>query len=163
MDIRVQGLRGVGVIDDIDVRITHLDSQSFLASGKSVKAIFEDHHIKRKRQRYEEAVRALGHTFVPFVVSTDGVLCEGAKEYVKELASKTAGKWGMQGPGKKGVVMAFLRAKIAVAIVKGASYCVRGDRTQRSRYADEQAVQVDADRCAELRFLFSAHASRLPC
>ncbi len=79
MDIRVQGLRGVGVIDDIDVRITHLDSQSYLASGKSVKAIFEDHHIKPKRQRYEEAVRALGHTFVSFVASTDGALCEGAK------------------------------------------------------------------------------------
>jgi hypothetical protein len=165
MDIRVQGLRGVGVIDDIDVRITHLDCESFTNSAnghKTVEALFEEHHVRPKRQKYEEAVHALRHTFVPFVVSTDGVLCEAAKTYFKELASKTAEKWGMQGAGQKGVVTAFLRAKLAVAIVKGASYCVRGDRTRRSRYADEQVVSVDAAHRAELRFLFSSQGARLP-
>ena len=85
------------------------------------------HHIEPKKAMYEEACDRLGHRFTPFVVSTDGVLSEPAKDFVKTLADKTAEKWGMTGAGRAGVIMATLRAKIGVAIVRGASACIRGE------------------------------------
>ena len=93
------------------------------------------------------------------MVSTDGVLSEPAKEIVQLVASKTAEKWGMEGPGQKSVVMALLRAKIGAAIVRGASWCIRGDRERRSRYVETRGGGVDGADRAELRFLFSSQAS----
>jgi len=142
--------------------MTYLDSASAIRSGKSVEAIFEDEHIRPKRRKYEEGCRRLGHRFIPFVVSTDGVLSAPAKEFVQLLAKKTAEKWGLQGPGKQSVVMAMLRSKIAVAIAKGASWCIRGDRDMRSRYVEGRIGQVEGASRAELRYLFSSQASRLP-
>ena len=98
IDIRAKNLRGIGETDDLDVRLTHLDSRSYVNSRKTVEELFEDHHIKPKRDMYEEGCRQLRHRFVPFVVSTDGVLSEPAKEIVQVLATKTAEKWGMEGP-----------------------------------------------------------------
>ena len=100
--------------------------------------LFEDHHIKPKRDMYEEGCRQLRHRFVPFVVSTDGVLSEPAKEIVHVIATKTAEKWGMEGPGQKSVVMALLRAKIGASIIRGASWCIRGDREGRNRYVENR-------------------------
>jgi len=48
MDIVAQGLRGRGFNDYIDVRVTHLDCDSYVRSGKSVEALF-DEHIRQKR------------------------------------------------------------------------------------------------------------------
>ena len=87
--------------DDLDIRMTHLDSRSYVDSGKSVAALFADNHIKPKRNMYEEACRLLGHRFTPFVVSADGAMSDPAKEFVQLLATKTAEKWGMEGPGQK--------------------------------------------------------------
>ena len=126
IDIRAKNLRGIGETDDLDVRLTHLDSLSYVRSTKTVEQLFEDHHIKPKKDMYEEGCRLLRHRFVPFVVSTDGVLSEPAKDIVQLLATKTAEKWGMEGPGQKSVVMALIRAKIGAAIVRGASWCIRG-------------------------------------
>ena len=162
MMMMMMGFRGLGMTDDVDVRITHLDSRSYVEGGKSVEVLFEDCHIKPKRAVYEEACRLLGHRFVPFVVSTDGVLSAPAREFVQLLANKTAEKWGMEGPGQKGVVMALIRAKIGAAIVRGASWCVRGDREGRNKYVEGRGVQVDGANRAELRFLFSSQASYLP-
>ena len=92
IDIRAKGLRGMGETDDLDVRMTHLDSRSYVDSGKSVEALFEEHHIKPKRSMYEEGCRQLGHRFAPFVVSTDGMMSERAKEFIQLLATKTAEK-----------------------------------------------------------------------
>ena len=142
--------------------MTHLDSRSYVASGKTVTALFEEIHIKPERNMYEEACNLLGHRLTPFVVSTDGVLSDRAKDFVKLLATKTAEKWGMEGPGQKSVVMALIRAKIVVAIVRGASWCIRGDREGRDRYLENRGMQVDGADRAELRFLFSSQASSLP-
>ena len=160
MDIRVTGLRGVGEVDDLDVRITHLDSRSYVESGATVETLFEEHHIKPKRSTYEEACRSFGHRFVPFIVSTDGVLSEPTKDFVKLLANKTAEKWGMTGAGRTGVLMATLRAKIGVAIVMGASACIRGERERASRYEEHRQVALDGESGEELRYVFSSQASQ---
>jgi len=162
VDIRVKGLRGIGETDDIDVRITHLDCRSYIDSGKSVNDLFEDYHIKPKRRTYEAGCRQLGNRFTPFVVSTDGVLSEPAKAFLQLLVNKTAEKWGWEGPGKKSIIMALLRAKIGVAIAKGASWCIRCNRENNRSFADRKLTHIDEDDAAELRYIFSSQASRLP-
>lgn len=162
MDIRVTGLRGVGAVDDIDVRISHLDSRTYVAAGASVEELFEEHHIKPKRAAYENACRRLGHKFTPFVVSTDGVMSEPAKDFVKLLANKTAEKWGMTGAGRTGVLMATLRAKIGMAIVRGSSACIRGERERACHYVERREVALDGEAGEELRYVFSSQASQRP-
>ena len=61
IDIRVKNLRGIGETDDLDVRLTHLDSLSYVRSTKTVEQLFEDHHIKPKKDMYEEGCRQLRH------------------------------------------------------------------------------------------------------
>jgi hypothetical protein len=150
--------------DDIDVRITHLDSVTYVTSEDSVETLFERHNIKPKRDMYEAACQGLRHTFVPFVVSTDGVLSDPAKDFLRLLATKTAEKWGAEGAGKRGVIVAHLRAKIGAAIVniRGASWCIRGDRDGRSRFVDRRGVEVDRGARTELRYLHSSQASQRP-
>ena len=133
------------------MRITHLDSQSYVASGKSVADLFEEMHVRSKRAMYEKGCRRLGHRFVPFFVLTDGVLSEPAKDFLKLLATKTADKWGMTGPGRMGVVMALIRAKVGVALVRGASGCVRGEREGRSRFIERRGAELDSDSAEEMR------------
>ena len=110
MDIRVKGFRGLGETDDVDIRITHLDCPSYIASGHDVETLFDEHHVKPKRAMHEEACRRLRHQFTPFVVSTDGVMGDPAKEFFKLLADKTAEKCGADSAGKRGVIVAHLRA-----------------------------------------------------
>lgn len=145
------------------MRITHLDCPTYMASSDSVEQLFEKHHISPKRGMYERACHELGHSFVPFVVSTDGVLSEPAKGLLQTMATKTADKWGAEGAGKRSVIVAHLRAKLGAAIVKGASWCIRGDRFGRSWYVDRRAVEVDGGARAELRYLHSSQASQRPC
>ena len=120
------------------------------------------HHIEPKRATYEKACYDLGHRFVPFVVSTDGVLSEPAKDFVKLLANKTAEKWGMTGAGRTSVIMATLRAKIGVAIVRGSSACIRGEKERASHYAERRQVALDGEAGEELRYVFSSQASQRP-
>ena len=161
-DIRVKKFRGIGETDDLDVRITHLDSRSYVESGRSVEQLFEEHHINPKRATYEEACRTLGHRFVPFIVSTDGVLSEPAKDFIKTLATTADEKWGTIGAGRKGIVMAKLRAKIGTAIVRGASACIRGEKESFNRYVERKGVVLDGEARKELRYVFSSQASQRP-
>ena len=98
--------------------------------------------------------------FCPFVVSTDGVLSEPAKDFIKLLATKTADKWGMTGAERTGVVMATLRAKIGTAIVRGASACSRGEKERSSRYVERRGVELDGSAREELRYVFSSQGSQ---
>ena len=131
------------------------DSRSYIESRVPVETLFEEHHIKPKRATYKRACTGLGHRFVPFVVSTDGVLSEPAKDFIKLLATKTADKWGMTGAGRTGVVMATLRAKIGRAIVRGASACIRGVKEFSSRYEERRGEELDRAARGELRFVSS--------
>ena len=94
---------------------------------------------------YEEACRRLRHQFTPFVVSTDGVMSEPAKDLFKLLTTKTAEKWGADSAGKQGVIVAHLRAKIGAAIVRGASWCVRGEREGQSSSLSRRGVEINRE------------------
>ena len=70
----------------------------------------------------------------------------------------------MTGAGRAGVIMATLRAKIllGVAIVRGASACIRGEKERASHYVERRQVALDGEAAEELRYVFSSQASQRP-
>ena len=64
----------------------------------------------------------------------DGVMSEDTQKLVKEIASKIAEKWEKP----NGVVTAWVRAKIALALIRSASACIRGARARKNEWAHLQ-------------------------
>ena len=154
VDIRVKGLTNIGSVHDIDVRIMHLDSASY--AGKSTEAAF-DIAVKEKKAKYEATCKELNHTFVPFVVSTDGVLSEPAKTFLGTVAEKIA----IKSQTGRGIVKAFVRAQIAVALVKGISRCLRGSRV-RDHGRDRPKANEHFINAGEMRYMLSNTTRHLP-
>ena len=68
----------------------------------------------------------------------------------------------MTGAGRAGVIIAALRAKIGVALVRGASACIRGEKERASHYVERRQVALDGEAGEELRYVFSSQASQRP-
>jgi hypothetical protein len=66
------------------------------------------------------------HDFIPFVVTTDGVMGSWADKLIESLARKLANKWGK----KTGVVTAWIRTRLSIAVIRATSACIRGSRAQ---------------------------------
>ena len=64
--------------------------------------------------------------FMPFVITTDGALAPAAKKLVTTLAHILKEKWHLPA----GLVMGWIRARIAMAVARASSACIRGSRTQ---------------------------------
>ena len=153
VDIRIKGLTNIGSVHDIDVRIMHLDSASY--AGKKIDAAF-DMAVKEKKVKYEATCKELKHTFIPFVVSTDGVLSEPAKTFLDTVADKTASKSRIA----KSLIKAFLRAQIGAAIVKGIRRCLRGSRS-KDNGGDRASKREHFINAGEMRYVLSNVISRL--
>ena len=95
---------------------------------------------------------------MPFVVSTDGILSE-AETFLGTVAEKIA----IKSQTGRGIVKAFVRAQIAVALVKGISRCLRGSRVRdhgRDRpKANEKKHFINA---GEMRYMLSNTIRHLP-
>jgi len=64
-------------------------------------------------------------------MTVDGVMSEDTDTLVKTIAKKIADKWEKP----QGVVTAWVRAKIALALVRSCSACIRGARSRRNEWA----------------------------
>ena len=82
-----------------------------------------------------------------------------AKDLFTLLADKTAEKWGANSAGKRGVIVAHLRAKIGAAIVRGASWCIRGDRGEYNSFANRRGIEISHEARVELRQVHSTQAA----
>jgi len=152
VDVRVKGLTSMGSVHDIDVRITYLDCASY--SGKSTEAAL-DLAVKEKKEKYEATCKELNHTFVPFVVSTDGVLSKPAKQFLDVIADKMATK----SQTGRSLVKAFVRAQIGAALVKGVSRCLRGSRI-RDHDRDSSKRNEHFINAGEMRYMLSNLVSK---
>ena len=110
----------------IDVRVTDLDckSQLHMAPEKALAS-----HEKQKKTKYLEACLEQRRSFVPFVISTDGMLGFEANNLIRRLAQKLAAKW--QRPYS--VVCGFVRTRISIAIARATHMCIRGSRVPAQR------------------------------
>jgi hypothetical protein len=125
-----RGLRGDIAISDfhpikprtiLDVRVTNADGG--YQSSRSTQAILDDHE-QQKWSKYHVACERKGMEFLPFVVTSDGALGKSALVVVDRLSAKLSEKWHKG----KGEVRAWVRARLAVAVAKATSACIRGRR-----------------------------------
>ena len=79
-----------------------------------------------KELKHKTACEATRRDFIPFIVSTDGCLGEGAKAFLKRLGRRLAEKWQRA----YSQVMGFIHARISIAILRASSQCMRGPRTR---------------------------------
>ena len=79
---------------------------------------------KIKKTTYESTCRKRGQKFVPFIITTDGAVGAEADVLIKKIAAATAAKLKMQ----KSTVVTWARSRIATALVRASSACIRGSR-----------------------------------
>ena len=106
-----------------DVRVTDTDAPSH--SQRVVTAILSSAK-EEKKKKYSEAAALRRASFIPLVVSVDGVLGREANCLVKQLAQKLAHKWDKS----NSEVIGWMRARLSFAILRATNLCLRGTHTK---------------------------------
>ena len=125
-DVLVRGLFQNGMHSVIDVRVTDLDSASYKRTAPEKVLARQE---KEKKTKYLEPCLQQRKSFVPFVVSTDGMLSYEAQNLVRRSSRTLAGKWEM--PYSQ--VCNLVRTRLSIAIARATTLCVRGSRVPASR------------------------------
>ena len=133
-DILIRGLFQRGTDCIIDVRVTDLDCKSNrnTAPEKVLKR-----NERKKKSKYLQACLKQRRSFVPFVVSTDGMLGYEANNLAQRLAKKLAEKWNLPYSQVCGIV----RARVSIAIARATHMCLRGSRIPANKMS--RRVQWD--------------------
>ena len=106
----------------VDIRITYPESNS--NRNSTVEKLIEKQE-KEKKSKYLQPCLERRRHFTPFIATTDGMLGKEAKKFVARLVDRLAGKW--MSPYSQ--VMAYVRGRISMAILRGTSRRIRGTRT----------------------------------
>jgi hypothetical protein len=133
-DILIRGLFERGTECIIDVRVTDLDCKS---SRNTDPDKVLKRHERQKKAKYLQACLKQRRSFVPFVVSTDGMLGYEANNLIKRIAGMLAEKWDLPYSQTCGL----LRARVSIAIARATHLCLRGSRVPASRISHK--VQWD--------------------
>ena len=122
-DLKIRGIHALKPHSVIDVRVTFPDGGE--NRGKETKKLIETQE-EEKRKLYKPECDRQGHDFIPFVVTTDGVMGSWANSLIDSLARKLANKWGR----RTGVVAAWIRTRLSIATIRATSACIRGSRAK---------------------------------
>jgi hypothetical protein len=122
-DLKIRGMHALKTHSIIDVRVTFPDGGE--NKSRETKSLIEKHE-EEKRKKYQTECDRQGFDFIPFVVTTDGVMGSGAKQLLLNMAKALGNKWGK----KKGVVLTWIRTRLSFAIIRATSACIRGSRSQ---------------------------------
>lgn len=133
-DILIRGLFQRGSDCIIDVRVTDLDCKS--QRNKDPEKVLQNHE-QQKKSKYLQACLKQRRSFVPFVVSTDGMLGYEAGNLIKRIAGKLSEKWDL--PYSQ--VCCLVRTKISIACARATHLCLRGSRIPASKIS--RRVQWD--------------------
>ena len=126
-DIAAHGFWKKGRTTVFDVRITHADAPTY--AGKSYKQLLRRHE-KEKKKKYAEKCAERRRDFTPLCFTSDGVLGEEADAAVKRMSCLLAKKWNRT----YSEVCGFVRARMALALVRSTTMCLRGARDPSARY-----------------------------
>jgi hypothetical protein len=110
----------------IDVRVTDTDSKAYRHQNPYDVLRKQE---KEKKKKYLNACLDQQRSFVPFVVSTDGLLGREAKNLVKHIALRPTSKWQRH----YSVIRGFVNARINLAILRATNLCIRGSRVPASK------------------------------
>ena len=84
---------------------------------------------KEKKRKYLANCLEQRRSFIPFVVSVDGMLGYEANNLIKCIAKKLADKWKFP----CSVVCGLIRSRMSIAIARAAHLCIRGSRVSALR------------------------------
>ena len=98
----------------VDIRVTDTDANAYKHQNP--------HDVLRKQEK--EKKTRLFRSFVPFVVSTDGLIGREAKNLLKQISLRLTAKWEQP----YSVVRGFVNARINLAILRATNLCIRGSR-----------------------------------
>eukprot|EP00980_Cylindrotheca_fusiformis_P010882 scaffold2471_cov155-Cylindrotheca_fusiformis.AAC.4 len=102
---------------------------SHLLSAEPLNVLRTREKAKKKKKKYLKACLQQRRSFVPFVVSTDGLLGPEAQMFVKKLAADLSVRWDQP----KSVVTNFIRARLGIAILRATHHCISGPRIPASK------------------------------
>ena len=125
-DVAVHGFWRRGTTAIFDIRVTDTDAASY--RRKDPAKVLGDQE-KAKKVKYGEACREAHRHFTPLVFSVDGMEGTEAKAARKRLASCLAAKWGRN----YSQVCGLVRSRLAIALARSLSRCLRGTRDTRRR------------------------------
>ena len=134
-DLRLSGLESMKENTFIDVRVFYptyppnSNTQSRTGQDGGPKRHLEkqmNDNEEEKIEKYFHQCEIQGWGFYPFVVSTDGVLAPKAEKVLHLLAEKLSKGWATA----KGVCLSWMKARIAMAVARASSACLRGCRIQ---------------------------------
>merc|ERR1712110_916209 len=91
-DLAINGFHQTGKTTILDIAVIHNESESYIRKNLSAKKVLEKHEKAKKRKHLNNCLQNR-RNFVPFVMSTDGMMAPEAKAFVKLLARKLADKW----------------------------------------------------------------------
>jgi hypothetical protein len=133
-DILIRGLFERGKETIIDVRVTDTDAASYRNKDPDKVLATQE---KEKKRKYLQPCLDQRRSFVPFVVSTDGMLGFEANNLIKCLARKLAAKWKLP----YSVMCGLLRSRVSIAIARATHLCIRGSRINANQIS--RRVQWD--------------------
>jgi len=110
-----------------DVRVTHADSPAY--AGRTYKSLLKRHE-KEKKDKYAEKCAERRRDFTPLCFTSDGVFGVEADAAVKRLAGLLSKKWNRTYSD----VCGFVRARMALALARSTTMCLRGARDPTARY-----------------------------
>ncbi|KAI2507267.1 hypothetical protein MHU86_7103 [Fragilaria crotonensis] len=125
-DIAVHGFWTRGTTAIFDVRVTDTDAPS---NRNTTPEKVLQRHEKEKKDKYGALCIARRRTFTPLVFSVDGMQGVEATAASRRLASSLASKWKRS----YSEVCGFVRSRLAIALVRSASRCLRADRIPMRR------------------------------
>jgi hypothetical protein len=135
-DVYMRGIHALKQDTIIDVRVLHPDSGQN-ARFESTAALLE-HHENAKRHKYQRECYAKGKHFVPFVVTTDGAMGPAALKLIDALADRLQKAWERP----RGLVKAWVKMRLSLAIARATSACIRGNRRAPRGALDELEIEI---------------------
>ncbi|KAG1693507.1 Atypical protein kinase C [Nymphon striatum] len=119
LDIKAKGFWRRGQTAFLDVRVTHVNSQT--NTNKDTKVVFKEHEQSKKREYLERVLEIEHASFTPLVFGTNGGMGNECQKFVSALATKLAEKQ----KEVYSVIISWLRVRLSIAITRATLLCVR--------------------------------------
>ena len=117
----------------IDGRCTFPDGQT--AQTKPLKVLLAEQE-KEKRDKHQAVCSVKGMTFLPAVWTTCGAKGDSFIKLVDMLSERLSERWNRS----KGSCKAWINARLAIAIAKATSACIRNVRGSLSEAANDMPL-----------------------
>jgi hypothetical protein len=141
LDIKAGGFWEKGVTAFFDVRVTHVNSNSY--QNDVTADIFRAQEDEKKRKYLQRIIEVEHGQFTPLVFGTNGGIGTECELFLKRLAGRVSKK---QNESYSSVIT-WLRTKLSFEILKSVHLCIRGSRAPFRKPIYEEATDAVED-CA---------------